>query len=142
MKYTVEPNAKIGLLFMALKEHGATHIKITFYGGGDSGACEEAHALPLHEYSNYYPEIDYEMVQDLGQLVNPCIQEYDWWNNEGGSGDITIDLDDLSYDVSYEIAGEDTADYDVDENGDIDYDSAEPNHEYSQYSSTGTLKLD
>ena len=141
MKYTVEPNAKVGLLFMALKEHGATHIKITFYGGGDSGACEEAHALPEHEDDNHYPDIT-DTIDELGTLVNPYITEYDWWNNEGGQGDITINLDDLSYQVNYEIAGEDVADYDVDEDGDTDWDSAEPKHEYSDFTGAGTLKLD
>jgi hypothetical protein len=158
MKKEVEQNIELATLFMMLEDHGATHILVTFSGGGDEGVCDYAHALlPKHVDENNAIgfdawSADSELEADgmpniqpnlsaLSELVTSYLHDHDWWNNDGGQGSIVFSLLDYSYNVEYSICGEDLAEYEVDEDGDVDYDSAESNHEYDNYSSAGTLKL-
>jgi hypothetical protein len=158
MKQEIEQNIELATLFMMLKDHGTTHILVSFSGGGDSGACEAAYAVhpeQIDEEGNITFEAwdaegvleDYEFpcIQDnldvLADLVLPYLYDHDWWNNEGGDGHIVFSIIDHSFKVVYNICGEDTADYKEDEYGDIDYDSAEPEYEYDNYYVDGTITI-
>jgi len=158
MKQEIEQNIELATLFMMLKDHGATHILVTFSGGGDDGACENAHAmLPKHvdENNNIAFEAwsaESELEEDgmpdiqnnleaLSNLVTPYLHDHDWWNDDGGSGHIVLNITNYSYNVEYSISGEDKAEYTVDDDGDIDYDSAEAEYEYDEYSSQGTITI-
>jgi len=157
MKQEIEQNIELATLFMMLKDHGTTHIKVSFSGGGDSGMCDEATALPKgyvdEDNMLTFDESPSGTVECAGMpdlaphlnaiadLVLPHIHDYDWWNNEGGSGIIIFNVTDFTYRADYSICGEDNADYKVDDDGDVDWDSAESDHEYDDYETTGTITI-
>lgn len=76
-----------------LREKGATEIVISYSGGGDSGGIDSTVARG--------PAPDVPLF-DLQSEVKDAIEEWAWehaipghvggWNNEGGHGSVTIDL--------------------------------------------------
>jgi hypothetical protein len=142
---TTDAKIDLAMFIGTLKDHGATHLNCKFYGGGDSGEVESAFAYRDEEDNTEgIPDITNQQVNSmLSDWVSPHTHEYDWWNNEGGDGNIIIDLNDLTYETIYNICGEDKAEYEVDEEtGETDWESAEPNYEYDTFHGSGTIKIE
>ena len=83
-------------------DHGIEKVIAEFDGQGDSGE--------VHEYSFYDTDdnlIDYTVNQELEDyiysLVEDCVNSYggDWVNNDGGYGQVTINVKDKSIDANY-----------------------------------------
>jgi hypothetical protein len=80
-------------LFAALKDAGVTSVNIRYDGGGDSGHLEDVefdgtnldHPAILDRFSGE--------LEDLGAHLLEAHYSYDWYNNDGGYGDIRIDLE-------------------------------------------------
>ena len=98
-------NAMTGLL-LKLADIGITGIKVKYDGGGDSGAIEwigyttkkcdtpEDVNDNINDWANdaNLAELDssvYSLIEDFaqGKLLNDI---EDWWNNEGGFGELCI----------------------------------------------------
>lgn len=84
-----------------LKDQGVTFIRIEYSGGGDDGAIDDITYLDNDENIVSVDNIDNNAIEELAYTKLNDIE--DWWNNEGGMGTMTINLNDLSYDIHNEI---------------------------------------
>lgn len=91
---------------------GYKYIKILYSGGGDSGEIDEMYITKetiddLHntydtEWVALIEDKDYGILQDFA--CENIIEQYeDWWNNDGGSGALLINLLDGEFKVINEI---------------------------------------
>ena len=116
-----------------LKDAGYNCFVAFFYGGGDSGEFEESHVIPREfvceetgdllidrhdgaftEGVQKTPELP-DQIQDA--IPSRYYQDHDWWNNEGGSGYIVVDLEKMKYYTHYDLNHEDESEYPIDEDG-------------------------
>jgi hypothetical protein len=119
-------NEMTGLL-LKLADLGITGIKVHYDGGGDSGAIEwigytkEKCDTPedvndyIDNWDNYstLTELDssaYSLIEDFAQerILNDI---EDWWNNEGGFGDLSICVPSGKYMVNNSIRITETENY-------------------------------
>ena len=142
--------ASLGLV--TLKDMGINFLHIEYSGSGDSGSIESItpYSKVSVEYDNdgeivFIGELDHnnEIIIDayikgiLDKIENEVIIELlnnieDWWNNEGGYGNMYVDLTTNAYIINNHQLGE--ADYD-EETEEYDYENQE---EYS-YTHNGKL---
>jgi hypothetical protein len=84
---------KTATLFAALKDAGVTNVEIRYDGGGDSGQVEDVE----YEGTNLdHTSLSDKFEGDLQDLATHILEQhydYDWYNNDGGYGDIRIDLE-------------------------------------------------
>jgi hypothetical protein len=119
-------NEVTGLL-LQLADRGVTGIKVKYDGGGDSGAIEwigyttEKCDTPEDVEDNI---VDWENDSNLAQIDSPAyslIENFasekildeleDWWNNEGGFGDLCICIPSGKYFVNNHVRVTETEDY-------------------------------
>lgn len=119
-------NAMTGLL-LKLADMGITGIKVHYDGGGDSGAIESIGytKVKCDTPEDVYNEVDtweqdtnlatldssaYSIIEDFAQerILNDL---EDWWNNEGGYGDLSICVPSGKYIVNNSIRITETEDY-------------------------------
>lgn len=96
----IELNAKLA----ELKSFGVENVIGEFEGSGDSGYVEAILYFNADEESIYPGEVGIEL-QDFERYLenNGNIQEYDWWNNEGGWGSFTFDINTGKFKVTYSL---------------------------------------
>lgn len=98
-------NEMTGLL-LQLADLGVTGIRIHYEGEGDSGAIESINYTTeeINEPSDVLDNIDSfsleNRLEDLNSKIATLIEGWthdklinnieDWWNNEGGNGDVCI----------------------------------------------------
>jgi hypothetical protein len=119
-------NDMTGLL-LQLADRGITGIKVKYDGGGDSGAIEwigyTTEKCDTPEDVNDHVN-DWENDSNLAQLdpaAYSLIEEFaqetilddieDWWNNEGGFGDLCICIPSGKYFVNNHVRVTETEDY-------------------------------
>ena len=114
-------------LLFKLADLGITGVKVKYDGGGDSGAIEwigyttEKCNTPedvcdnINDWENdsNLAELDssaYSLIEDFAQekLLNDI---EDWWNNEGGFGDVGICVPSGKYVINNHIRITETEDY-------------------------------
>ncbi len=98
-------------ILVKLKDKGINKIEITFSGSGDSGDIDDIIYYDIngkHHYltdmvsNSYMTEDEYKLLQnDCYEFIDDAIEGADWYNNEGGFGNITFDLDSMTADVEY-----------------------------------------
>ncbi len=98
-------------ILVKLKDKGINKIEITFSGSGDSGDIDDLIYYDITDkyyYSrdmvknSYMTDEEYNLLQnDCYEFIDDAIEGADWYNNEGGFGNITIDLDTMTADVEY-----------------------------------------
>jgi hypothetical protein len=121
MKNKIEENIDLAVLFAALRDKGASHLLITFSGSGDNGDFDDVFAIPnsivddegnitinhwqsdFEEACEHMPNISSDHRDNLIELIDEHTKDYDWWNNDGGSGYIVIDLLKLTFYTDYTI---------------------------------------
>jgi hypothetical protein len=99
-----------------LADLGVTGIRINYEGGGDSGciedimytdkegvSLEEVQSLPWD--SKNLKELNNELAINIENFVTDTILDTieDWWNNEGGSGTMSILVPSGEYNVENNI---------------------------------------
>ena len=98
-------NEMTGLL-LQLADLGVTGIRIHYEGSGDSGSIESINytTIKINEPIDILDEVDSwsqdHKLEDLNNDLTDSIDEWvndkllqnieDWWNNEGGNGDVCI----------------------------------------------------
>jgi hypothetical protein len=119
-------NEMTGLL-LKLADLGVTGIKVQYDGGGDSGAVEwigyttEKCATP-EDVDDYIDTWDNDAnLADLDSSAYSLIEDFaqeriledieDWWNNEGGYGDLSICVPSGKYCINNHIRITETEDY-------------------------------
>lgn len=114
-------------LLLKLADMGITGIKVHYDGGGDSGAIEhisytkvpcetpddvEEHAeswSPNYNLADVVESGDYTLIDDFAyKLLN---EVEDWWNNEGGFGDMSICVPSGQYIIDNHVRYYSTEDY-------------------------------
>jgi len=98
-------------ILVKLKDKGINKLEINFSGSGDSGDIDDIIYYDIngkHHYSSemvqdsYINDQEYTLLQnDCYEFIDEAIEGADWYNNDGGFGDITIDLDTMTADVKY-----------------------------------------
>ena len=80
-------------LFAALKDAGVTNVEIRYDGGGDSGQVEDVEYDGTNlDHTSLNDKFEGDL-QDLATHILEQHYDYDWYNNDGGYGDIRIDLE-------------------------------------------------
>jgi len=99
-KITIIPN-KILNAFILIKDKGYNQLKVYYSGSGDSGAIDDIYVL---NNTNSIPiDIDSINIENmientdfikewLYEIIDEATENMDWWNNEGGCGNIIINL--------------------------------------------------
>ena len=83
---------KTATLFAALKDAGVTNVEIRYDGGGDSGQVED---VEFHGDNIDESDLNNRFEGDLQDLATHLLEQHyqwDWYNNDGGYGTITIEL--------------------------------------------------
>jgi hypothetical protein len=98
-------------ILVKLKDKGINKIEITFSGSGDSGDIDDLIYYDITDkyyYSrdmvknSYMTDEEYNLLQnDCYEFIDDAIEGADWYNNEGGFGNITLDLDTMTANVEY-----------------------------------------
>ena len=88
-----------------LKDRGVTKIIVSYEGSGDSGSIDGINYYKGEDSFSYSDlDISHDMDDKLQNLCYPMLDNIeDWYNNDGGYGTITIDLDKLHYDIANHI---------------------------------------
>ena len=105
MKTEDEPVMTYGMLFLKYRELGVKKMLVTYAGEGDSGDLEEVYyekedGTPYPDRV-YLPEEDESMFKQL--CDKPMRNLEDWWNNDGGHGVVSIDLETGNYEIDNHI---------------------------------------
>lgn len=114
-------------LLLQLADMGITGIKVHYDGGGDSGAIDwigyttEPCATPEDVYNGidaWNNDTDlagldsraFSLIEDFAQerILNDL---EDWWNNEGGFGDLSICVPSGKYIINNHVRISETEDY-------------------------------
>lgn len=106
-------------LLFQLADHGITGIKVKYDGGGDSGAIEwigyttKPCETPEEVDDNVEDWADNAKLTNLGSELYSQIEEFaenkllddieDWWNNEGGWGELCICVPSGKYQITNNI---------------------------------------
>ena len=90
-------------LILKLKDYGVDHIVVDYSGSGDSGGID---AVVFYDKTNEL--IKNEDLKDFSGEVEDCVYPLlndieDWYNNEGGNGTVTIDLENFEYHIENHI---------------------------------------
>ena len=113
-------------LLIKLANYGITGIKIHYDGSGDSGAIEEIayttepceNAYDVEANTDFYgPDSNLNNLEDgLHSILETYAYDIlegieDWYNNEGGFGDLSIHVQSGNYYISNNIRVYDTEEY-------------------------------
>jgi hypothetical protein len=108
-------------VFIKLQELGYDRIYTTFSGSGDSGDIEDMSLLKLSEdkedleyddREERLKDLDIEVKKELDERISDLLNNIeDWWNNEGGGGNIMINLKDKTYEIENYINITNTQDF-------------------------------
>ena len=119
-------NDMTGLL-LQLADLGVTGIKIIYSGGGDSGAIDDI-IYTTQEITNFKDLYDLDQynesclnLRDLSTSFYSDIEDFatsklldnieDWWNNEGGYGEVIISIPSGDYNINNHIYISNTEEY-------------------------------
>lgn len=118
---------ELTLLLLKLADAGVTGIKVSYSGGGDSGAidsicyttkpCETPEDVEDNCDNGYSPDsnlsyIDsdaYKAIEDFAYQRLDDVE--DWWNNDGGFGTLSICIPSGKYIINNHVNVTDTEDY-------------------------------
>jgi len=113
-------------LLLKLADLGVTGIKIHYDGGGDSGAIESINytAEPCETpedvddkteswgHENSLADLDQEAYAAIETFAYKILDDIeDWWNNEGGFGDLCICVPSGKYIIENHVRYYNTEDY-------------------------------
>ena len=114
-------------LLLRLADMGITGIKVHYDGGGDSGAIDwigytkEPCATPEDVGDNVNDWENDTNLADLDSSAYSIIEDFaqerilddieDWWNDEGGYGDLSICVPSGKYIINNHVRITDTEDY-------------------------------
>ena len=90
-----------------LKDQGIKSLIIRFDGSGDDGEVYDLEGWDVEDdHYDIYTLIDTEDCDFIKNftytLLDKDVQsQYDWVNNDGGFGSVTIDVVDQTYDIDY-----------------------------------------
>lgn len=91
------------LIIEKLKDKGVNNITIEYSGGGDSGDIENISFCDFEGNNVDIPtDDDYSAIENFA-YYNYLNNIEDWWNNDGGYGEMTINLETLEYTINHNV---------------------------------------
>ena len=88
-------------LFLKIKDRGALEIRVDFSGSGDSGDIDDIEIYGDGD-GDYATISERDEIRDaMYDFIDECIDNMDWYNNDGGYGNITINLETFLVDTEY-----------------------------------------
>jgi hypothetical protein len=119
-------NEMTGLL-LKLADLGVTGIKIFYSGSGDSGEIDDVvytttkeasfddiNTLSSYgENSLYLTNLDHDLKDEITEFATSKLLDEieDWWNNDGGHGNLLIKIPSGQYEINNTIYITDTEDF-------------------------------
>ena len=119
-------NEMTGLL-LQLADLGVTGIKIFYSGSGDSGEIDDVvytttkeasfddiNTLSSYgENSLYLTNLDHDLKDEITEFATSKLLDEieDWWNNDGGHGNLLIKIPSGQYEINNTIYITDTEDF-------------------------------
>ena len=106
MNTKVITKLEFAMILTSLDEHGVDVITARYSGGGDSGEIEEVdleyrRVLEKNERRSY-PENWGQISEEIQEWLYQRLEgEADWCNNEGGEGDLRIDVPSGEYTINH-----------------------------------------
>jgi len=100
--------------------NGYHTIEVNYSGSGDSGDIDSIHLLKYKEVFSYTSEVGKENIEDRIKEITDCEvwvrnkadrileQVEDWWNNDGGQGQMVIQIPSGTYVIYNNINVTDT----------------------------------
>ena len=84
--------------FSGLKDLGVKKLAAEYSGSGDSGGIDSVYG---HNSEDCYVDLQdfHDCVENFMYEILSTKYDYDWYNNDGGSGTVYFDIDDLEYDI-------------------------------------------
>jgi len=128
----METKLKKNIAVQVIKDHNISKIEVEYHGGGDDGCIEQVIYYTTDPGSGDQVDIKIEMSHEvesawddlLYNLLNENI-EWDWINNDGGSGFMYIDCTKDPWNVNIDHSQTIREDYHY---SDIDFDIEEQKH--------------
>lgn len=83
-------------------DHGIEKVIADFDGQGDSGEVHEYSFYDIDDNLIHY-KVNQELEDYIYSLVEDCVNSYggDWVNNDGGYGNVTINVKDKVINANY-----------------------------------------
>jgi hypothetical protein len=90
---------KLSALISRLRDEGVSSVEISYDGSGDSGSIGDVYINRGLKYPSYDAE-EHDRLQalfsgeleDFGYHILNNYYHWDWYNNEGGYGNVVIDV--------------------------------------------------
>ena len=86
---------KLSALISRLRDEGVISVYINYDGSGDSGSISDIDFEPFQYGTDEYVKVN-EMfsgeLEDFGYHILNNYYHWDWYNNEGGYGNVVIDV--------------------------------------------------
>ena len=123
----MERKLKRNLSVQVIKDHNITTIEVIYSGGGDDGCIDEVNFTDHNEEAVTYPfnkEVQSVFDDLLYDILSDNI-EWDWINNDGGSGFMYIDCTKNPWNVNIDHSQSIREDYHY---SDIDFDTEDKQH--------------
>ena len=114
-------------LLLQLADLGVTGIKIFYSGSGDSGEIDDVvytttkeasfddiNTLSSYgENSLYLTNLDHDLKDEITEFATSKLLDEieDWWNNDGGHGNLLIKIPSGQYEINNTIYITDTEDF-------------------------------
>ena len=110
-------------IMFGLVSHGIKKVVVHYEGGGDSGAIEYVHATQDPDIGYYDLENwdDEYLLGDIDIVLSNLIADYcqemllndieDWWNDEGGWGELCICIPSGKYIINNHVRFTETEDF-------------------------------
>lgn len=100
-------------VILTLKDRNVDQIIVNYCGGGDSGAIDGvSFFIDDEEYNPSELDIDQELINEIEELTNPLLENIeDWYNDEGGYGSVTINVNNFEYEIENHIKYSNYEDY-------------------------------
>lgn len=87
------------MFFSGLKDLGVKKLVAEYSGGGDSGGIDSVYAENNEgDHVNLTAGL-FDTAENFMYELLSNRYDYDWYNNDGGSGTVYFDIDDLEYDI-------------------------------------------
>jgi hypothetical protein len=94
---------KLSALISRLRDEGITRVYINYDGSGDSGSISDIDFEPFRYGTDEYVKAN-EMfsgeLEDFGYHILNNHYNWDWYNNDGGYGNVSIDVEDSTVSVN------------------------------------------
>ena len=99
---------------LLLKDRGIVKLEVKYEGSGDSGAIDDCLYYDGEDNEHYIAQIDITQKQhdNIIDLVYPMLDDIeDWYNDDGGYGTVTINLNDFTYSIENNVRFTDVETY-------------------------------